>query len=227
MSGLVELFTQFDFGNAILMTIKLSILSMVGSLIIGLIIAVMRVSPIKVFQKFAAGWVSLTLNLPLTLIAFFCFFALFLILGLKLLPDSARNAQQAFAWGVVALSVYHSAFVAEGIRSGINTVPIGQAEAARAIGLTFSQSLREVILPQALRGAIAPLGNAAIALTKNTTVLATVSVSEMSVLMQEILELRIDLLFHIFFIMASVFVILTLPMGIFFTWLSKKVGVAR
>ena len=227
MGGFVELFSQFDIGAAVWMTIKLSILSMLGSLILGLIIAIMRVSPIKVFQKFAAGWVAVTLNLPLTLIASFCFFAMFLLLGVKLLPDAARNAEHAFAWGVVALSVYHSAFVAEGIRSGVNTVPLGQAEAARAIGLTFTQSLSQVILPQAMRGAIAPLGNAAIALTKNTTVLATVSVAEMSVIMQEMLEMRIDLLFHIFFIMASVFVILTLPMGIFFTWLSEKLAVAR
>lgn len=227
MQGFVELFSQFDIVAAIWMTIKLAVGGMIGSLILGLIIAVLRVSPIKVFQKFAAGWVSLTLNLPLTLIAFFCFVALFLLMGIKLLPEGARNSQEAFAWGIVALSVYHSAFVAEAIRSGVNTVPLGQAEAARAIGLTFSQSLSQVILPQAMRGAIAPLGNVAIALTKNTTVLATVSVAEMSLVMQEMLEMRIDLLFQIFFIMAAVFVVLTLPMGIFFTWLSRKLSVAR
>ena len=127
----------------------------------------------------------------------------------------------------MALSFYHSAFVAEGIRSGVNTIPLGQAEAARAIGLTFTQSLSQVILPQAMRGAVAPLANVANTIVKNTTVLATVSVSELSTLMQEMLELRIDLLFPIFFTMAGIFVALTLPMGIFLTWLSQKAAVLR
>ena len=78
----------------------------------------------------------------------------------------------------MALSTYHASFVAEAIRSGVNTVPQGQAEAARAIGLGFGPTLREVILPQAYRGAIAPLGNTVIALTKNTTVVATIGVAE-------------------------------------------------
>lgn len=227
MQGFAELFAQFDVLSAVRMTLLLSVLSMVGSLILGIIIAVMRVSPISVFQRFAAGWVSLWLNIPLTLIAFFCFFALFLLMGVKLLPDSATNAQHAVAWGVVAMSIYHSTFVAEAIRSGINTVPLGQAEAARAIGLTFGQSLQEIILPQAMRGAIAPLGNAAIALTKNTTVLATLSVAEMSNMMSYMLDQRIDLITQIFALMAGIFVLMTLPMGIFFTWWSKKMAVAR
>ena len=227
MSGFVELFTEFNVLGAVWMTIKLSLLTMFFSLVVGAIIAILRVSPIKIFQRFAAGWISLTVNLPLTLIAFFCFFALFLLLGLKILPDSALNTQHAFAWGVVALSFYHSAFVAEGIRSGVNTIPLGQAEAARAIGLTFTQSLSQVILPQAMRGAVAPLANVANTIVKNTTVLATVSVSELSTLMQEMLELRIDLLFPIFFTMAGIFVALTLPMGIFLTWLSQKAAVLR
>lgn len=227
MQGFVELFQQFDVIGAVKMTLLLSLLSMLGSLILGIIVAVMRVSPIRVLQRFAAAWVSLFLNLPLTLIAFFCFFALFLLMGVKLLPGHVTNAQHAVAWGVMALSIYHSTFVAEAIRSGINTVPVGQAEAARAIGLTFGQSLSQVILPQALRGAIAPLGNAAIALTKNTTVLATLNVAEMSNVMSFMLDQRIDLMVQIFLLMSGIFVIMTLPMGILFTRWSKKMAVAR
>jgi glutamate transport system substrate-binding protein len=88
------------------------------------------------------------------------------------------------------LSVYHAAFVCEALRSGVNTVPAGQAEAARSIGLTFGQSLREVLLPQAFRGAITPLGNTLIALTKNTTVAAAIGVAEISGLMKEMMEFR-------------------------------------
>ena len=91
-------------------------------------------------------------------------------------------------WAVVVLAVYHGAFVCEALRSGVNTVPVGQAEAARSIGLTFGQSMQEVILPQAFRGAIAPLGSVLIALIKNTTVAAVSSSAEAASLMQMIIE---------------------------------------
>ena len=116
----------------------------------------------------------------------------------------------------------HAAFVAEALRSGINTVPKGQAEAARAIGLDFTTSLTNVVLPQTFRGAIAPLGNVMIALTKNTTVVATIGVAEASYLMKGMIEFRPDLIYVIFGIMAAGFVILTLPLGILFTTLSRR-----
>ena len=158
---------------------------------------------------------------------FFFFFALYQLMGMTLVAPSARSSTHAFLWGVVAMAVYHSAFVAEALQSGINTVPTGQAEAARAIGLDFTQSLREVILPQALRGAVSPLGSTMIALTKNTTVLATIGVAEASDVMRTMIEFRPDLLYVIFLIMAFGFVVLTLPMGMAFTALSKRLVVRR
>jgi len=103
----------------------------------------------------------------------------------------------------------------------------GQAEAARAIGLSFMPTLSNVVLPQAFRGAIAPLGNTMIALTKNTTVVATIGVAEASLMMKNMLEFNIALLFPIFVIMAGGFVLLTLPMGVAFTWLSRRLAVQR
>ena len=117
--------------------------------------------------------------------------------------------------------------MAEALRSGINTVPQGQAEAARAIGLDFTKTLSSVILPQAFRGAIAPLGNVLIALTKNTTVVATIGVAEASYLMKGMIEFRPDLIYAIFGIMAAGFVVLTLPVGILFTNLSRRLAVRR
>ena len=125
------------------------------------------------------------------------------------------------------MAVYHAAFVAEALRSGINTVGQGQAEAARAIGLSFVPTLTNVVLPQAFRGAIAPLGNTMIALTKNTTVVATIGVAEASLLMKNMIEFNVSLLFAIFVIIAGGFVILTLPMGVAFTWLSRRLAVQR
>lgn len=229
MDGLQTLLQEYNVFAAFWMTIKLTVLGAIGSMIIGTIVAIMRVSPVRVFQVFGTAYVTLVRNTPLTLIVFAFAFGLFYTLQISLAdPNSPTSlADNAFRWGVVALSVYHAAFIAEAIRSGINTVPQGQAEAARAIGLSFLPTITTIVLPQAFRGAIAPLGNTLIALTKNTTVLATIGVAEPALMMRNMLEFNSSLLFAIFFIMAAGFVILTLPMGIFFTWWSRKLAVQR
>jgi glutamate transport system permease protein len=229
MDSLKTLLTEYDVPAAFWVTIKLTLASAVGSLIIGTIVAVLRVSPVGVLQRAGTAYVTLIRNTPLTLIVFFCAFGLLQVLGISLAPADSPTSivDNNFRWGVVALSLYHASFVAEAIRSGINTVPKGQAEAARAIGLGFGATIRTIILPQAFRGAIAPLGNTLIALTKNTTVLATIGVAEAAYVMRAMLEFNSSLLYAIFIIMAAGFVILTLPVGIFFTWLSRRLVVQR
>lgn len=229
LPDLMTLFTEYDFWGALWMTVQLTIWGAAGSLLIGTVIAIWRVSPIGVLQRFASAYVIAFRNTPLTLIVAFCLLGLLSIMKIPLAdPASATSVvDNAFRWSVVALSVYHASFVAEAIRSGINTVPKGQAEAARSIGLGFGATLRHVILPQALRGAIAPLGSTLIALTKNTTVVATVGVSELSYAMRGMIEFNSSLLMLIFVLMATTFVVLTLPMGLLFTWLSNRLAVQR
>ena len=229
MDGLRTLLSEYDVLAAFWLTIKLTVLSALGALLIGTFVAVMRVSPIAVLRNFGIAYVTVVRNTPLTLIVFFCAFGLYNNLGLRLASDISPTSivDNNFRFGVIALAVYHAAFVAEALRSGINTVPQGQAEAARAIGLSFVPTLTNVILPQAFRGAIAPLGNVMIALTKNTTVVATVGVAEASYLMKSMIEFNSSLLYVIFAIMATGFVILTLPMGVLFTTLSRRLAVQR
>ena len=229
MDDLIELFTRYDPVGAFWLTIQLTVMGAVGALVIGTVIAICRVSPVAVLQKFGSGYVTGFRNTPLTLLVAFCSLGLFYNLGLELAPSDSPTSimDNGIRWGVVALSFYHAAFVAEAIRSGVNTVPQGQAEAARSIGLGFGASLRHVILPQAFRGAIAPLGNTLIALTKNTTVVATVGVAEASFMMKNMIEFDPQSLYWIFVIMATGFVILTLPIGILFTWLSNRLAVLR
>ena len=121
---------------------------------------------------------------------------------------------------------YTSAFVCEALRSGINTVPVGQAEAARAIGLSFPQVLRLVVLPQAFRSVVGPLANVLIALTKNTTVAAAIGVAEAAALMRVMIENEAQLLL-VSAVFAFGFICLTLPTGLFFGWVAKKVSVKR
>ncbi|MGN6634026.1 MAG: amino acid ABC transporter permease [Oryzihumus sp.] len=226
---MADLLEQYDVLGAFWMTIVLTVFSAVGSLVIGTVGAVMRVSPVAVLRTMGAGYVNVVRNTPLTLIIVFCNIGLFVNLGLRLADTSSSTflVDNNIRLAVLGLSVYHAAFVCEALRSGINTVPAGQAEAARSIGLTFGQNVRHVVLPQAFRGAITPLGNTMIALTKNTTVASAIGVAEASGLMKEMIEFSPDQLVLVFLVFALGFVVLTLPMGLLFTTMSRRLAVKR
>jgi glutamate transport system permease protein len=219
-----EILSNYDIVGAFWVTIQLSLLSAIGALVIGTIVAILRVSPVAVLRFLGTSYVNIFRNTPLTLLMVFSILGLSIILGLQISNDQARDS---YWWAVIMLSVYHAAFVCEALRSGVNTVPPGQAEAARSIGLTFNQSLREVLMPQAFRGAIAPLGSTLIALIKNTTVAAVIlGTSEAAGLLAEITENEGASL-ATFFLFALGFVILTLPLGIWFTHMSRRLAVKR
>jgi glutamate transport system permease protein len=217
------IFAKYDIFGAFLVTIELAVLSAIGALLIGTVVAILRMSPVPVLQLVGTSYVNLVRNTPLTVLMVSSILGVSFILGLSWSDNAKTNA---FIWAVIVLSVYHAAFVCEALRSGVNTIPAGQAEAARSIGLTFQQSLTEVILPQAFRGAIAPLGSTLIALIKNTTVVAVIGVSDAANLMAVIIENETGgvLVFGIF---ALGFVILTLPVGVWFTSLSRRLAVKR
>ena len=218
-----DMFAEYDVLGAVWVTIQLSVLGIIGAFILGTIVAVLRVSPVAVLRGIGTSYVNTFRNLPLTLLMVFSILGLSFIMQMSVSTDFARNA---FWWAVIMLSVYHAAYICEALRSGVNTVPVGQAEAARSIGLGFGQSLREVILPQAFRGAIAPLGSVVIALIKNSTVAAVIGVGDSAGLMQIITENEGASL-PMFFFFAMVFVILTLPIGLGTTSLSRKLAVKR
>jgi len=219
----LDLLSRYDVLGAFWLTVQLAVLSAIGALLLGTVVAVLRVSPVRVLQLIGTSYVNIFRNTPLTLLMVFSLLGATYILGLSLSGDIASNV---FRWAVVMLSVYHAAFVCEALRSGVNTVPIGQAEAARAIGLTFGQSMRSVILPQAFRAAIAPLGSTLIALIKNTTVAAVIGAGDAAGLMSEIVENETGTT-SVFLVFAIGFVILTLPLGLLFTSLSRRLAVRR
>jgi glutamate transport system permease protein len=219
-----ELLSQYNVFAAFGMTLLLTFFSAIGSLVIGTVMAVLRVSPVPLLQRVGALYVNIVRNTPLTLIIIACNIVMIVNLGFGLSDDLVRNN---IIWAIIGLSVYHAAFVCEALRSGVNTVPPGQAEAARSVGLTFGQSLREVMLPQAFRGAITPLGNTLIALTKNTTVATAIGVAEIAGLQREMTEFRSDLALPIVLVVAIGFVIITLPMGLLTSYLSSRLAVRR
>lgn len=218
-----DILSKYDVVGAIWMTIQLALLSAIGATVIGTIVAVLRVSPVAALRAVGTSYVNVIRNTPLTVLLVMSVLGFSFILGLSLSDNLPRNA---YWWAIIMLALYHAAFICEALRSGVNTIPAGQAEAARSIGLTFGQSLREVLLPQAFRGAIAPLVSTYIALIKNTTVAAVIGVADSAGLLQKITENEGAQL-PIFFLFALIFVVLTLPLGVFGTNLSRRLAVKR
>lgn len=164
-----DVFSNFDLVlRAFLLTIELAVVSAVASLVLGTLLAAARVGPIGVLSKAGAVYVAIFRNTPLLVIFIFVFFGL---------PQLEIN-MPFFVKGCVALSVYTAAFVCEAIRSGINSISLGQAEAARAVGLSFGQTMSQVVLPQAVRAVVPPLANVMIALAKNTSIAAAFGLME-------------------------------------------------
>jgi glutamate transport system permease protein len=156
------------FFRAFKTTVELFLIGSIGALILGTLLGAMRVSPIPVLRAVGTTYVQLIRNTPLTLVFALLVFAV---------PKLGVNLDY-FTSAYVALIAYTSAFVCEAVRSGINTVPAGQGEAARALGMTFNQVLGSIVLPQAFRAIVPPLMSILIALMKNTTIAAGFSVLE-------------------------------------------------
>lgn len=226
----MEVFAEYrgQILEAFWVTVQLTVYSAVGALILGTILAAMRLAPVPVLNLAGAGYVNVVRNTPLTLIILFCSFGLAQTLGITLTdPQSPTSiADSNFRLAVLGLTAYTAAFVCETVRSGVNTVPLGQVEAARSLGLTFGQNLRMILLPQAFRSVVLPLGSVLIALTKNTTIASAIGVAEAALLMKEMIE-NTAALMTVGAIFAAGFLILTLPMGLVFGWLGKRWAVAR
>ncbi|MFE3829534.1 amino acid ABC transporter permease [Streptomyces sp. NPDC059092] len=216
---------QYDLLGAFWVTVQLTLYSAAGSLIWGTLLAGMRVSPVPVMRTFGTAYVNIVRNTPLTVVLVGCSLGLGQTLQIKFGGENFESI--GFRLAVLGLVAYTGTFVCESLRSGINTVPVGQAEAARALGLNFFQVLTLIVLPQAFRSVVAPLANVLIALTKNTTIAAAIGVAEASALMKTMIENESSALFAVFAVIAFGFVVLTLPTGLLLGWVSKRVAVKR
>ena len=226
----MEIFSEYQdqIFEAFWTTIQLTVFSAVGALILGTVLAAMRLAPVPMLNWIGTTYVNIVRNTPLTLIILFCSFGLAQTLGVTLVDSQSITSieDSNFRLAVLGLTVYTAAFVCETVRAGVNTVPLGQAEAARSLGFTFGQNLRMVMLPQAFRAVVIPLGSVLIALTKNTTIASAIGVAEAALLMKEMIE-NTAALATIGAIFALGFVILTLPLGLLFGWLGRRLAVAR
>jgi glutamate transport system permease protein len=204
--------------SAFLTTLSLAVVSGVLALVLGTVLAGMRVSPLPPLRGLATFYVEVFRNTPLTVVFFFFAFGLVYI---------DLQFPSRFATAVAALSLYTAAFVCEALRSGINAVPPGQAEAARALGLDFGQTLRTVVLPQAFRTVVPPLGNVWIALAKNTSIAAGFAVTDLTAALQRLSNTNADQLLAVFAAVVIGYLVITLPSAWVIRVVEKRVAIVR
>ncbi|WP_019424391.1 amino acid ABC transporter permease [Paenibacillus sp. OSY-SE] len=193
-------------------TVAASVISLIASFILGAIIAVFRITPVKPLQWIGTAYVEFFRNIPLMLIAFFVLVGLPLLTGAILVP---------FVSGLTALTVYTSAFIAEAIRAGIQAVPKGQMEAARSSGLTYIQAMRHVIMPQAVKLVIPPLGNQFLNLVKNSSIFTILSASDLMYQADLINSDTFDT-FSTYIFAALFYLILTIPLSFGIRYLERR-----
>jgi glutamate transport system permease protein len=188
------------FRQGFVTTLALTVVSTVLALALGTLLAAMRVSPVPTLRAAGATYVEVVRNTPLTVVFFFAVFVL----------PQLDIRLSFFTFAVIAVTVYHAAFFCEAVRSGINSVGVGQAEAARSIGLTFTQSLRLVV-----------------ALTKNTSIAAAFGVVELTAVTTRLTAANSDAVLAIFAGSAVCYLALTLTSGFLAGRLERRVAVAR
>lgn len=190
------------------------------ALVLGLLVGAMRVSPVPVARAVGTVYVNLVRNTPLTLVFFFFVFGY---------PQLGLPPLNNLVLGILAIGIYTATYVAEVLRAGINTVPVGQAEAARAIGLPFGQVMSLVVLPQAFRSVLPPMMSVFIALLKNTTVAAGFSIFELASVRATVSEsvARPGGAMEVLLWVAAIFVVLVLLMAWVQNRLEKRWRVAR
>ncbi len=215
MDAVIENLPTFFRGFS--MTLTLLVVSGIAALVIGTIIAAMRISPVASLRWFATVYTELVRNTPLTLVLFFCAFVL---------PQLGSRLDYAVA-ATIGLSVYTSPFVAEALRSGVNGVPVGQAEAARSVGFGFRQTVGLIVLPQAFRMTIPPLINVFIALTKNTSVAGGFFVVELFAVGRTLSNANGDAVIAILLAVAFFYLIITVPLGLVAARLERRWVVQR
>jgi glutamate transport system permease protein len=204
--------------NGFLRTLFLSTVSGVIALFVGTLLAAARVSPVAALRGFSMAYVEIVRNTPLTIAFFF---------AAIVLPRLGVTFQQFEVAAIIALSVYTAAFVAEAVRSGVNSVPVGQAEAARSIGMKFSQVLSLIILPQALRTVIPPLINILIALVKNSSVAGAFFVLELFGYGRQLANAHGDQVMWVLIGVAFFYLLMTVPLGVLASTVERKVAIAR
>lgn len=183
-------------------TVLSSLLALVGSFVLGALIAVFRIAPVRPLRWFGTGYVEFLRNIPLLLVVYIFYYG----------PSALGWPLDGFTSGTIGLAVYTSSFIAEAIRAGILAIPKGQTEAARSSGLSYAQTMLHIILPQAIKLVIPPLGNQFINLIKNSSVLTIVAGLDL-MYFADIVNAETYRTFDTYIFVALFYLVLTLPLS--------------
>ncbi|MCP0887241.1 amino acid ABC transporter permease [Ligilactobacillus sp. WILCCON 0076] len=192
-------------------TILCSVLALIFSLVIGSAFAIMEILPNKVLRIIAHIYIEIFRNIPLLVIAMFFYIVI---------PQYVMK-MDGFTAGTIGLTLYTSSFIAETVRAGIQAVDSGQMEGARANGLTYWQAMRYIVLPQAYKLVIPPLGNQFINLVKNSSVLAFLAGFDLMYQGQSVASTTFQT-FSAYIIVGIFYLIITLPLSYYMRYLEKK-----
>ncbi|HEX7064612.1 MAG TPA: amino acid ABC transporter permease [Bacillales bacterium] len=208
-------FSNLDlYWSGFLRTLETSLIALVLSLVLGLLIAALRVSGIKPLAFIARWYVEFLRNTPLLVQVFFFYYAL-PQLNLGFLNFTGFQA------GVLGLSFYTAAYVAEIVRAGIQSIESGQMEAARSSGLSYTQAMIYIIFPQAIRIVIPPLGTEYINTVKNSAILAFFAGADL-MYVADSLQGSTGAIFAVYTTAGIFYLIITIPISVFVNFLEKK-----
>ncbi|MBT2698770.1 amino acid ABC transporter permease [Bacillus sp. ISL-40] len=197
-----------SFLEGLKITIIASLIALICSFILGTLIAVMRIAPFKPLNFLGSAYVEFIRNIPVLVIVFFTYLA---------------GNFGGMTAGTIGLTIYTAAFIAEAIRAGIMSVPKGQMEAARSTGLSYGQAMRMVILPQAIKIVIPPLGNQFINLVKNSSLLAVVAGGDL-MYQGDLISAKTYITFDTYIFVALFYLILTIPLSLGVGFLEKRMA---
>ncbi|MDN2483295.1 amino acid ABC transporter permease [Vibrio agarivorans] len=198
--------------EGLIVTIKISLWSLLFAIVIGLIIGLMRISSNIALKKLAITYVELIRGTPLLVQIFIVYFFIGTVLDLD-----------RFTSGVIALSVFTAAYVAEIIRAGIQAIPKGQMEAARSLGMNYVQAMVYVILPQAFKRTLPPLAGQFINLIKDSSLVSVISITDLTKAGREVVSGSFAP-FEVWFTVAALYLILTSSLSWAIQTLEKRLS---
>jgi aspartate/glutamate/glutamine transport system permease protein len=191
-------------------TLKVSVIGLICSFVLGVIVAIMRIAPLRILNFLGACYVEFIRNIPLMIIAFFFYFGVSLYINMN-----------GFVAGTIALSIYTSAFIAEAVRAGIQSVDKGQLEAARSTGLTYIQAMKYIILPQAIKIVIPPVGNQFLNLVKNSAILGFIAGGDLMYFGDAIHE-KTYITFDTYIFVGLFYLVITIPLSLLISYFEKR-----
>jgi glutamate transport system permease protein len=224
------------FAKGLYVTLQLCLLAGIGALVLGTALAAMRISPVPPLRWLGTAYVTVLRNTPLTIVFFMAVFGLpelgsnaqFLrIPGLDSLFSRLGTDLPYFRFAIIALTVYTAAFVCEALRAGVNAVQPGQSEAGRSLGLTFLQNLRMIVLPQAGRATVVPLGSVIIAMIKNSALAGIFGVAGDLMQTSDELTAQGEATIPVFIGVAVGYLVLTVPLGLLLDRIERRQAVTR